>query len=112
MTKYISILIILIALLTTQGFAVAPDSTVQLNQLIQEALNNNPDLQASNSAWQSAKAKVPQAGSLPDPVLGFSVMDLPINSFDFNQEPMTGKQVSLMQMIPFPGKLGLKKTFF
>jgi outer membrane protein TolC len=34
-------------------------------------------------------------------------MNLPVNSFSFDQEPMTGKLISLMQMFPFPGKLGL-----
>lgn len=89
--------------------ASAQESKVQLNDLILEALKNNPDLQASHSAWHAAKLRAPQAGSLPDPVLGFNLMNLPVNSFKFNQEPMTGKQVSLMQMFPFPGKLGLKE---
>jgi cobalt-zinc-cadmium efflux system outer membrane protein len=109
MTKYISLILIFIALLSVRLFAATPDSTVQLDHLIQEGLYNNPALKASYNAWQAATSRVPQAGSLPDPRLGFSVMNLPINSFAFNQEPMTGKQVSLMQMFPFPGKLGLKQ---
>jgi len=109
MYKYISLFVFLSSFLTSPGFSVSADSTVQLNQLIQEALNNNPDLKASYSTWQTLKSRVPQAESFPDPTLGFSLMNMPANSFYFNQEPMTGKQVSLMQMFPFPGKLGLKK---
>lgn len=104
-----NLIFISIFLSMTTSFAATPDSTVHLNQLIREGLDNNPDLQSSYHAWQAAKARVPQAGSLPDPILGFSAMNLPVNSFAFNQEPMTGKQVSLMQMFPFPGKLGLKQ---
>jgi cobalt-zinc-cadmium efflux system outer membrane protein len=41
--------------------------------------------------------------------LGLAVANLPVNSFAFDQEPMTGKKILLMQMFPFPGKLGLKE---
>jgi len=55
----------------------------------------------------SAERMIPQAGSLPDPRITFGLMNLPVNSFAFNQEPMTSKQISIMQMFPFPGKLSL-----
>lgn len=82
---------------------------ISLDKMIQEALENNPDLKSTENSWQSELAKVPQAGALPDPQLSFNLMNLPVNSFDFNQEPMTAKQVSLMQMFPFPGKQGLRE---
>ena len=92
------------------GFAEEkPDQKTSLSQLIDEALRNNPDYLAAKKNLQSTQAQIPQAGALPDPTLGFAIMNLPINSFDFNQEPMTGKKISLMQMFPFPGKLGLKE---
>jgi len=81
-----------------------------LQQLIEEALQNNPDYLSAKQQLQSIRAQIPQAGALPDPKLGIAVMNLPVNSFAFNQEPMTGKKISLMQMFPFPGKLGLKKN--
>ena len=36
-------------------------------------------------------------------------MNLPTNTFVFDQEPMTGKQIAFNQAVPFPGKLGLKE---
>ena len=86
------------------------DSQYELQQLIQLALKNNPGLHSRTLLVESARARIPQAGALPDPLLSFSFMNLPINSFSFDQEPMTGKQVALMQKIPFPGKLGLKQS--
>lgn len=80
-----------------------------LDTFIKEALQNNPEYLSAKENLSSAKLQIPQAGALPDPSLGFAVANLPINSFDFNQEPMTGKKLSLMQMFPFPGKLGLKE---
>lgn len=85
------------------------NSDIQLPELISEALKNNPDLQSANNFWHASEARIPQASALPDPVLSFSLANLPIDNFVFDQEPMTGKRFSLMQMLPFPGKLGLKE---
>ena len=85
------------------------EQPVGLNQLIEETLQNNPEYLSAKDKFRSAKTQIPQAGTLPDPTLGFAIMNLPVNSFEFNQEPMTGKKISLMQMFPFPGKLGLRE---
>ncbi len=82
---------------------------ISIQHLIDEALQNNPDYLAAIKQTESAEAQIPQAAALPDPKLGFALMNLPVNSFEFDQEPMTGKKISLMQMFPFPGKLGLKQ---
>ncbi len=79
-----------------------------LNKLIREALENNPKLEAAVNRSLSAEKVIPQAGALPDPQISLSLMNLPVNSFSFTQEPMTGKVISVMQMFPFPGKLDIK----
>lgn len=78
-----------------------------LESFIQIALDNNPKLEAAVFRSLSEEKYIPQAGALPDPQLTFGLMNLPVNSFSFSQEPMTGKLVGLMQMFPFPGKLSL-----
>lgn len=80
-----------------------------LADLIQEALENNPGLEAAVLRAQSAEKVISQAGALPDPQLNLGLLNLPVNSFTFDQEPMTGKLIGLMQMFPFPGKQGLAK---
>ena len=90
-------------------FAQQSDSIARLQDLIEEGINNNPDLLASYQNWQADLAKIPQAGALPDPQLSFNLLNLPVNTFELNQEPMTGKQIALMQMFPFPGKQGLRE---
>jgi len=108
-------IIILIAVVFLQfGYVnvlLTQDKTelVELQKLINEALQKNPDYLSAQKQWESAKAQIPQAGALPDPSLGLAVANLPVNSFAFDQEPMTGKKILLMQMFPFPGKLGLKE---
>jgi len=84
------------------------DSTLVLDNLIQQVLSENPQLQASIKDWEAGKTRISQQKVLPDPTLGLNMMNLPVNSFALDQEPMTGKQISLMQPFPFPGKLSLK----
>lgn len=78
-----------------------------LQELIQEALENNPQLEAAVQRTLAAEKIIPQAGALPDPQLSFGLSNLPVDSFSFNQDPMTGKVIGVMQMFPFPGKLSL-----
>jgi cobalt-zinc-cadmium efflux system outer membrane protein len=85
----------------------SPPRNMTLSGLIKEALENNPRLEAAVRRTLAAEKTIPQAGALPDPQLTLGLVNLPVNSFAFNQEPMTGKLVSLMQMFPFPGKLSL-----
>ena len=80
-----------------------------LLDLIQEALENNPGLEAAVLRAQSAEKVISQAGALPDPQLNLGLLNLPVNSFAFDQEPMTAKLIGIMQKFPFPGKQGLAK---
>jgi outer membrane protein TolC len=104
-------LILLLPFLLISPLAVkgqTNDSTLVLDELIQKVLAQNPELQSSFQGWEASKTRISQQEALPDPTLGLNLMNLPVNSFALDQEPMTGKQISLMQPFPFPGKLGLK----
>ncbi|NIO42882.1 MAG: TolC family protein [Burkholderiales bacterium] len=80
-----------------------------LDEAVAIALQNNPDV-AGLQAQAAAMSAVPsQAGALPDPVLSLNAMNLPTDSFDFDQEPMTQLQVALSQSFPFPGKRKLRR---
>ncbi len=70
----------------------------RLDELVQEALANNPDIRASLQRWESARAVIPQVQTLPDPKVTMGYRDMA------RQDVMYG----LSQEIPFPGKLGLK----
>ncbi len=80
-----------------------------LDSLKNLVLKANPQVKAMHDAWKAAEEVVPQAGALPDPAISFNILNLPVNTFSFDQEPMTGKQIAFLQDIPFPGKLGLKE---
>ena len=81
-----------------------------LSDAVEIALSANPHL-ASTLAWARALQEIPpQAGALPDPTLGLGAMNLPIDSFDLDQEPMTQVQITFNQMIPFPGNRQLMES--
>jgi outer membrane protein, heavy metal efflux system len=81
----------------------------ELQGLVREAMEHNRDLAAQRELAESLAAKVSFAGSLDDPRLGISLLNVPVDSFEFDQEAMTQKQLSLAQRIPWAGTLSLKE---
>jgi outer membrane protein TolC len=49
-----------------------------------------------------------RAGALDDPKGWIGITNVPVKSWSFREEDMTGKEVGLSQMIPYPGKLRLR----
>jgi outer membrane protein, heavy metal efflux system len=88
----------------------ARPETPRLNveEVVKEAMQNNPEILAAQKKWEVFKAKVPQASALEDPMLGFGIINLPTN-FSFKDEDMTMKEFSISQKFPFPGKRPLMK---
>jgi outer membrane protein, heavy metal efflux system len=79
-------------------------SPATLSEYIVHALRHNPGLAAAFARWRAAIAQVPQATSLPDPQLSFSVL---IDQID--QDPgYMGERYALSQMFPWFGKLRLQ----
>jgi cobalt-zinc-cadmium efflux system outer membrane protein len=81
---------------------------LNVDQLIDEALRNNPEILAAKKKLEVFKEKVPQAFALEDPMLGFGIISLPTN-FSFRDEDMTMKEISISQKFPFPGKRPLMR---
>jgi outer membrane protein TolC len=83
------------------------DQPLPLRVVVDLALADNPGL-AELQARARALAAVPaQKGALPDPRLSLNAMNLPLDSFDLSQEPMTQLQIGFSQTLPYPGKLSL-----
>jgi outer membrane protein TolC len=71
-----------------------------LEDFAQNALRNDPLLQASayHQLAQTEQANYPIA--LPDPSLRIGMANLPLDSFEFDQEPMTQLTVGIKQALP------------
>jgi len=91
------------------GQQVAPEAaTVTLDELVQEALEHNPAIQAARRAVDAKRAMILPAQTLPEPTIGFQTMGNLIPPTLQSGDPSSARTVSIEQEIPFPGKLGLK----
>lgn len=97
-------------LMVLSSFVNAEQANIlTLQSAIDIAVKNNPSL-AQMQARSEAMAAIPsQVGSLPDPVISFNALNLPVDSFDTAQENMTQMQGGISQSIPFFGKLALRE---
>jgi hypothetical protein len=55
---------------------------LELKQLIEDALNNNPELTAHQEGLKVYGERPAQEGALEDPRLTIGVMSLPVDTFD------------------------------
>jgi outer membrane protein TolC len=76
-----------------------------LDSLINEALINNPEIQASYESWKAARYKAKRVSGLPDPMARYTYFGESVETKVGPQEHKYG----ISQKIPFPGKLHLKK---
>lgn len=95
--------ILLISLIITYSTAFSQSESLQ--DLIHTAIEVSPKIKMLEQKKQAASNRIEQNSNLPDPILTLGFASLPVNSFSFTQEPMTGKVVGLSQAFPFPGKL-------
>lgn len=99
------IIILLLFALFFNSNTVGQNKFDYLEHLVEKAIELNPNIKMLQAKLEAAKSKPAQNSNLPDPILSIGATNLPVNSFSFTQEPMTGKMVSLSQAFPFPGKL-------
>lgn len=89
--------------------AAAPPDAVRLPELQAEALERNPGLLALRALAEAAAARVPEAGTLPDPMLMVGAMNLGLPELDAGMPASMLPSVQLSQTFPFFGKLGLRE---
>jgi len=81
-----------------------------LSNALSRVQDENPSLFEMQARAEAMSAIPSQVGSLPDPVVEFNTLNLPVDTFDINQEAMTQLQFGISQKIPYPGKLSLKES--
>lgn len=99
------IILILVSLGTGWVHAEKGIQVLRLKDAIQKALDQNPDLKSLKFEALRMEAEAGPKGSYEDPMLSFEAMNYPVDSWNARDFGMTGRQVSLIQKIPFPGKL-------
>lgn len=91
-------ILLAIALGSAAVFGDPAEPRLELESLVQEALENNPDILAARQRLEAASALIPQVRTLPDPKINLGYREV------VEREAMYG----VSQEIPFPGKLSLR----
>ncbi|MDN4167057.1 TolC family protein [Cytophagales bacterium LB-30] len=97
--KKIAIIILLLLGVQTIGFSQSLEESLEI------AGENNPELKAYFNDYLAALEKVPQVGALPDPELSMGFFIRPMERFMGNQQA----DIQLMQMFPWFGMLKTQK---
>ena len=87
----------------------AGSPSLSLTALVQEATERNPEILAARRAVEAKRARIPQAGSWPDPTISLSYGGNALPPFTvMRADPSSARQVMAEQMVPFPGKTRLR----
>ena len=70
------------------------------------ALLAYPSLASMRQRIEMKRNEAIRAGALDDPKAWIALSNLPVRSWSFREEEMTGKEIGLSQMFPYPGKRG------
>ena len=81
---------------------------LQLQDLIAEALQAGPEIQAARAKALASSFRVPQMMSLPDPMVMAGYQNVSTNRFTFNEMDDSQFMFSASQQFFFPGKRALK----
>jgi outer membrane protein TolC len=87
-------------------FGAAGSPTLRLGDVYRALDLANPRIAAAGALARAAQARIAPARRPPDPQLQFGLMNRSLPGFGLS-DPLGMNQLQLMQMIPFPGKLGL-----
>jgi len=96
----------LVVLTAARAPAQVGGDTLTVDAAVRIALEANPMLRAARASAQAAAQRIGPAGALPDPQLQLGLMNRMASEFGSTMDPMTMNQLQLMQMVPWPGKLG------
>lgn len=97
------ILFLFLAFVPVSIFAADAEEPLSLKDLLIQAHERNPEIQAARQAWKVKEAQIGAVGSWPDPTFTFVDERFPSNATGVS--PQTVRHYRLEQKIPFPGKL-------
>jgi outer membrane protein TolC len=86
-----------------------PVLELRLEEVYALAAERNPRIAAAVAVADASATMVSSAGLPPDPVFQIGAMNLRLPEFEADMESSMAPSLQLMQMIPFPGKLGLSE---
>ena len=101
---------IILILVITACISVQAYSATTLDSLVEETLQNNPDINSAKARWDASSSRPSQEGSLPNPMIGVSWQNVGFDSITLDEIPNSMLRFPVSQEIPFPGKLSTKEN--
>jgi outer membrane protein, heavy metal efflux system len=93
-----------LSLLVPWGHASAEEAPRPVSFYIEAALSKNPSLTAMRERIRMKENAAIRAGALDNPKGWIAVTNVPARTWSFREEDMTGKEIGISQMFPYPGK--------
>ncbi|MEW6719678.1 MAG: TolC family protein [Thermodesulfobacteriota bacterium] len=84
------------------AFAEGPSRPVEY--YVEAAISKYPSLESMRQRIELKRNEAIRAGALDDPKLWVGLSNIPVGSWSLREEDMTGKEIGLSQMLPYPGK--------
>jgi len=84
--------------------------TLDLPTAIAVARAHSPRIAGAGDEVVAAGARIRQAGALPDPTLTIGAMNYMLPGLSPRSDPLSMNQLTVMQMLPVNGTLGLRRT--
>ena len=84
--------------------------TLDLPTAIAFARAHNPRIAGAGAEVAAAGARIRPSGALPDPTVTLGAMNYMLPSLSPRSDPLSMNQLTVMQMLPVNGTLGLRRT--
>ncbi len=81
-----------------------------LSEVYELARERSPLLRAAGARAEAATTREGSAGLPPDPALQLGVMNFSIPGFEADMPTSMAPSIQAVQLLPFPGKLGLRES--
>lgn len=90
--------------------STADGQDLRLDELVSEALANNPEIRAAQKRYEAARQRPSQVSSLPDPVFspGYTSSGNPLPGAQLGVSPNSSIGFMVTQEFPYPGKRALR----
>jgi outer membrane protein TolC len=99
----------LIGALIFVSTALPVSAELPLSQAIEIAHQNDPWIEGSLQRQRALETQSTAASTLPDPVMSLGLANMPIDTFDFDQEAMTQFKFGVTQIVPRGSSLELNQ---
>lgn len=99
--------VIALSLMLFMSLPVNAESS-KLQELINQAIRNNPEILAAEARVSAAEYRVPQAKALPDPQITLGYQDDTFDKFTLGEQELSWIAIQGSQTLPFFGKRKLR----